>query len=158
MIELATPKSDDELQAVRLLIKEYAASLQVDLCFQDLDSELASLPGPYAQPRGALLVAMVDGHLAGCCAMRPLNIVEHGNACEMKRLFVRPRYRGLGIGRMLAESMLDTARMNGYKCILLDTLSDMQTARAMYLDLGFTEIAPYYFNPIPGAHYLKAAL
>ncbi len=76
----------------------------------------------------------------------------------MKRLFVQPRYRGLGIGSMLAESMLDTARMYGYKCILLDPLSDMQAARAMYLDLGFTEIAPYYFNPMPGAHYLKAAL
>ncbi len=158
MIDLATPSSIGEILAVRELVKEYAASLNVNLCFQDLDAELASLPGQYAEPRGALRVALSNGELAGCCGLRPLDHVDYSNACEMKRLFVRPRFRGLGIGRRLAEDILDTARLAGYACVLLDTLSDMETARAMYQELGFIEIPPYYFNPIPGSHYLKVDL
>jgi len=107
---------------------------------------------------GGLLLATVDGELAGCCAMRPLDSVDYTNACEMKRLFVRPAFRGLQLGRMLAERILDSARLAGYACILLDTLDDMESARALYQELGFEEIPPYYFNPIAGAHYLKAEL
>lgn len=158
MIDLATPTSIENIQAVRGLLKEYAASLHVDLCFQDLDAELASLPGQYAEPRGALRVAFCDGELAGCCGLRPLDNVDYANACEMKRLFVRPQFRGMGIGRRLAETILDAARQAGYACVLLDTLSDMETARAMYQELGFAEIPPYYFNPIAGSHYLKVDL
>lgn len=158
MIELATPTSMEEILALRELVKEYAATLNVDLCFQDFDAELASLPGQYAEPRGALRVALSNGELAGCCALRPLDHVDYANACEMKRLFVRPRFRGLGIGRRLAEDIMDAARQAGYACVLLDTLSDMETARAMYQDLGFVEIPPYYFNPVPGSHYLKVDL
>lgn len=158
MIDLSTPTLIEEIHAVRDLLREYAAALQVDLCFQNLDAELESLPGQYAEPRGALRIATVDGQLAGCCGLRPLDNVDYANACEMKRLFVRPRYRGLGIGRQLAESILDAAHQAGYACVLLDTLSDMETARAMYQDLGFTEIPPYYYNPIPGSHYLKVDL
>jgi putative acetyltransferase len=158
MLELATPTSMEEILALRELVKEYAASLNVDLCFQDFDAELASLPGQYAEPRGALRVALSNGELAGCCALRPLDHVDYANACEMKRLFVRPRFRGLGIGRRLAEDIMDAARQAGYACVLLDTLSDMETARAMYQDLGFVEIPPYYFNPVPGSHYLKVDL
>lgn len=157
-VELSTPTSAAELDALRALFHEYARSLKIDLCFQDFETELAKLPGDYAAPRGALLTATVDGQYAGCCAMRPLDSSDYANACEMKRLFVRDTFRGLGVGRKLAEGILDAARVAGYDCILLDTLDDMESARALYQELGFEEIPPYYFNPIPGAHYLKANL
>ena len=147
-----------DLDDVRLLFRAYAASLNVDLCFQDFAAELASLPGDYASPRGALLLARVDGAPAGCCALRPLDNVDYANACEMKRLYVRPELRGLGLGRQLAEAILDQARQAGYSCVLLDTLDDMEAARALYDELGFADIPPYYYNPIPGAHYLKCDL
>jgi len=143
---------------VRTLFEEYAHSLNVDLCFQNFEQELAELPGDYAPPRGALVLAVVDGAYAGCCAMRPLDNCDYPNASEMKRLYVRKAFRGFGLGRQLAERILDAARMAGYDNILLDTLDDMESARALYAELGFEEIPPYYHNPIAGAHYLKAAL
>lgn len=152
------PVEPIELHAMRDLIREYARSLDVDLCFQGLDAEVANLPGEYAAPRGLLLAAHVDGALAGCCAMRALDSVDYANACEMKRLYVRPAFRRLGLGRLLAEGIMDAARHTGYSCILLDTLSDMETARALYREIGFAEIPPYYHNPIAGAHYLMAKL
>ena len=158
MVEIKSPSTPKELDALRALLREYAATLGVDLCFQGFDEELASLPGPYFEPRGALLTAINDGTLAGCCALRPLDNADYPNACEMKRLFVRPRFRGLGLGRLLADAILTAARQAGYAYVLLDTLSDMETARALYQDLGFEEIPPYYHNPIPGSHYLKAKL
>lgn len=157
MIELAPP-SASELDAVRSIFREYAAGLGVDLCFQNFEQELAGLPGEYAAPRGALLLARVDGEVAGCCALRPLDSADYPNAAEMKRLFVRKAFRGFGLGRQLAEATLDAARQAGYACVLLDTLDDMEAARALYEDLGFEDIPPYYHNPIPGAHYLKADL
>jgi len=147
-----------ELHAVRDLFEEYARSLDISLCFQDFDNELVNLPGDYTAPRGALLGARAGEHWAGCCALRPLDSVDYPNACEMKRLYVRPAFRGAGIGRLLAEAILDAARTEGYDCVLLDTLSDMESARALYEDLGFEEIPPYYHNPIEGAHYLRAKL
>ncbi|MDB5940657.1 MAG: family N-acetyltransferase [Ramlibacter sp.] len=146
------------MEPVRDIFREYAKGLRVDLCFQDFESELAGLPGEYAPPRGTLLLAMVDGQLAGCCALRPMDAADYPNAAEMKRLYVRRRFRGLGLGRMLAEAALDAARQGGYSSVLLDTLDEMEAARALYEDLGFQEIPPYYHNPIPGAHYLKADL
>jgi putative acetyltransferase len=158
-IELLSPASPPELDAVREIFREYAQGLGVDLrTFQDFDAELANLPGEYAPPRGALLVAKVAGMLAGCCALRPLDTVDYPNAAEMKRLYVCRAYRGLGLGRELAEATLDAARKAGYSSVLLDTLDDMETARALYEDLGFQEIPPYYHNPVPGAHYLKVDL
>jgi putative acetyltransferase len=148
----------DHLVALRSLFQEYATRLGVDLCFQNFEGELDDLPGEYAEPRGALLIATVDGTPAGCCALRPLDTVDYANACEMKRLFVRPEFRRLGLGRQLAEEVMELARMAGYDCLLLDTLNDMETARALYQELGFEEIPPYYFNPIEGAHYLKVQL
>lgn len=156
--QLLTPVSDSEMDGVRTLFLEYAAALKVDLCFQNFTEELRALPGEYCGPRGALVLATVDGQLAGCCAMRPLDAVDYPNACEMKRLYVRPVFRGLQLGRMLAENILETSRLAGYNCILLDTLDDMESARALYQELGFEEIPPYYYNPIAGAHYLKAEL
>ena len=147
-----------DLDATQLIFREYAAGLGIDLCFQDFDAELAALPGDYAAPRGVLLLAWVDGVLAGCCALRPLDSCDYANAAEMKRLYVRPAFRGLGLGRQLAQSTLDAAQLNGYDSVLLDTLNDMEIARAMYEDLGFKEIPPYYHNPLAGAHYLKVDL
>ena len=157
-VELVTPASPIELDALRQILREYAQGLGVDLCFQDFDRELADLPGDYAAPRGALLLALVDGEVAGCCALRPIDNADYPNAAEMKRLYVRNAFRGFGLGRHLAEAAMDAARAGGYACVLLDTLNDMEAARALYGELGFQEIAPYYHNPIPGAHYLKADL
>lgn len=144
--------------AAREIFREYADGLGVDLCFQSFDDELASLPGDYAEPRGSLVLAMVEDEVAGCCALRPLDTVDYPNAAEMKRLYVRKAFRGFGLGRLLAEATLDAARRAGYECVLLDTLDDMEAARALYVDLGFQDIPPYYHNPIPGAHYLKATI
>ncbi|MFT4241427.1 MAG: GNAT family N-acetyltransferase [Acidovorax sp.] len=154
-VTLRTPASAAEMDAVRDIFREYAASLGIDLDFQDFESELAALPGDYAEPRGALLLAEVEGAIAGCCALRPLDNADYPNAAEMKRLYVRRAFRGFGLGRELAEAILDCARQAGYACVLLDTLDDMESARALYTDLGFEEIPPYYHNPIAGAHYLK---
>ena len=157
-IELHLPATPREMDAVRDIFREYARDLKVDLQFQDFESELVNLPGEYAGPRGALLLARVDGVHAGCCALRPMDAVDYPNAAEMKRLFVRPAFRRLGLGRQLAQWTLDAARQAGYSSVLLDTLDDMEAARALYQDLGFEDIPPYYHNPIAGSHYLKADL
>ncbi|NMM76010.1 GNAT family N-acetyltransferase [Acidovorax sp. SRB_24] len=154
-VTLMPPTDPEELDAVRTLFREYADSLGVDLGFQNFDAELGALPGEYAPPRGQLLLARVDGAVAGCCALRPLDNADYPNASEMKRLYVRKAFRGFGLGRQLAEAMLDAARQAGYACVLLDTLDDMESARALYTDLGFEDIPPYYHNPLPGSHYLK---
>ena len=140
------------------MFREYAAGLGIDLGFQNFDAELAALPGAYAPPDGCLWLAFVDGQLAGCGALGPRRDAGHGNACEMKRLYVRPAFRRFGLGRMLAEALLDEARRIGYAAVLLDTLDDMAAARRLYAALGFEEIPAYRFNPIAGAHYLKASL
>jgi len=150
--------SPQMLEATREILREYGESLAIDLTFQNFEAELASLPGEYASPHGRLLLAFVDGALAGCAALRALADVDYANACEMKRLYVRPAFRRFGLGRALAEALLDEARRAGYSVMLLDTLDEMESARGLYSTLGFEEVAPYYFNPVPGAHYLKAEL
>jgi GNAT superfamily N-acetyltransferase len=157
-VRLVVADSDALIDAARELFREYAASLDVDLCFQNFDAELAGLPGEYAEPRGVLLLAFVDDQLAGCVAMRGLADVDHANACEMKRLFVRRAFRRFGLGRLLAQALMERAASAGYSTMLLDTLDEMESARELYATLGFEEVAPYYFNPIAGAHYLKAPL
>lgn len=157
-IDLIVVQSPEELAGARALFQEYAEQLGVDLDFQHFEAELAELPGDYAAPRGTLLLARVDGELAGCCALRPIDDVDYANAAEMKRLYVRKAFRGFGLGRQLAEAILEAALQIGYGCVLLDTLDDMESARALYEDLGFEEIPPYYHNPLPGAHYLKVDL
>ena len=158
LIELVVSGAAQDFEEVRTVFREYADALGVDLCFQQFDEELATLPGEYAPPRGALVLARVDGELAGCCALRAMDAADYSNAAEMKRLYVRKPFRGFGLGRLLAEAALDAARQAGYGCVLLDTLDDMEAARALYEDLGFEDIPPYYHNPVPGAHYLKADL
>ena len=157
-IRLSYPDAPALLDAAREIFREYARGLDVDLCFQNFDAELAALPGEYAVPSGHLLLAFVEGALAGCGAYRALPGADYANACEMKRLYVRPAFRRFGLGRALAQALMDEARRSGYSVMLLDTLDDMEAARGLYGSLGFDTIAPYYFNPIPGAHYLKATL
>ena len=157
-IALRSADSGGDLAAVATLFREYAGSLGVDLRFQQFDAELASLPGAYAPPGGGLWLAFVSGELAGCGAMRPLAHADHADACEMKRLYVRPAFRGHRLGRVLTGTILDAARRAGYAAILLDTLDAMEPARALYRSFGFREVPPYYANPIAGAHYLKADL
>ena len=157
-IALVAADTAELLAAARTIFREYAQSLPVDLCFQDFEAELDGLPGAYRPPDGQLLLAQVDGEVAACGALRGLRDVDYANACEMKRLYVRPAFRGFGLGRALAESLLDEARRAGYSVMLLDTLDDMEAARGLYATLGFEEIPPYYFNPIAGADYLKAEL
>ena len=154
-VTLTQPTDPEAWATVRELFQEYADSLGVDLDFQDFEKELATLPGDYAEPRGAILLAQVDGSVAGCCALRPLDTSDYPNAAEMKRLYVRKAFRGFGLGQELAEGTLDAARRAGYACVLLDTLDEMESARALYASLGFEEIPPYYHNPLPGSHYLK---
>lgn len=157
-VDLHTPAQPAQFDDARTIFREYAAQLGVDLCFQGFEEELAALPGEYAEPHGALLLATVDGALAGCGAFRPLPDVDYPNACEMKRLYVRPAFRRFGLGRLIAQALMDRALQAGYSTMLLDTLDDMEAARGLYATLGFTEVPPYYFNPIAGAHYLKADL
>ncbi|WP_175545074.1 GNAT family N-acetyltransferase [Variovorax sp. OV329] len=177
-VVIVTALEPHEIDATRAIFREYADSLNVDLDFQNFDEELALLPGDYAEPRGALLLALIDAepgtapggagqvqrgdgrraHVAACCALRPLDAADYPNAAEMKRLYVRPAFRGMGLGRQLTEAILDAARSAGYACVLLDTLDDMEAARTLYEDLGFEEVPPYYHNPIAGSHYLKVEL
>lgn len=157
-IVLVEPDGAESLDEAREILREYAAGLGVDLCFQNFEAELAGLPGEYAPPGGVLLLAYLDGQLAGCGALRALHDVDYPNACEMKRLYVRRAFRRFGLGRVVAQALIDRAARAGYSTMLLDTLDDMEAARGLYTSLGFEEVPPYYFNPIPGAHYLKADL
>ena len=157
-IRLVIPDTPAQFDAARAICREYADSLDVDLCFQGFEAELAGLPGEYAAPRGLLLLGYVDDELAGCGAFRALADVDYANACEMKRLYVRRPFRRFGIGRVLAQALMDRATEAGYSSMLLDTLDEMESARGLYATLGFEEVPPYYYNPIPGAHYLKADL
>jgi GNAT superfamily N-acetyltransferase len=148
----------EDIDAVRILFRAYAQSIAHVHCFPDFEEELAQLHIAYASPGGGLRLALVEGQPAGCCAFRPLPDTDHAYACEMKRLFVAPSHRGLGLGLRLVESVMDAARIGGYSCMLLDTLSEMEAARQLYDEIGFVEIAPYMQSPIPGAHHLKVTL
>lgn len=144
-----------QFNQVRELWREYAAALDVDLCFQNFEKELAELPGAYAPPDGLLLLAVNDEQLAGCVALRKIG----DGICEMKRLYVRPEFRGDGIGKKLALSLIEEARRIGYTRMRLDTLpAQMNEAVTMYRALGFKSIAPYYRNPVEGAIFMELSL
>jgi ribosomal protein S18 acetylase RimI-like enzyme len=152
--ELIEGHSLELVPLVRELFREYAVWLGVDLYFQDFEMELATLPGKYASPGGAILLCYADGVLAGCVAMRPLTYA----CCEMKRLWLREPFRGRGLGALLTQSILAQARRAGYRRMRLDTLPHMRAALTLYRRLGFEEIAPYYPNPLPGTVYLEKVL
>lgn len=147
-------QSYDQIAATRNLFIEYAAELAVDLCFQDFQQELDGLPGAYAPPDGQLLLAVEDDQAVGCVAIRKLD----DGTCEMKRLYVRPEYRGKGLGRKLAEAIIAEARVIGYQTMRLDGLASLKEAAGLYRSLGFTEIPPYRYNPLPDAVFMELTL
>lgn len=147
----ATP---DDMQVARGLLIEYQQGLGVNLCFQGFDQELVALPGHYSPPRGALLLAAVSGEPAGCVGLRPHAALD----AEMKRLYVRARFRGSGLGGELARSAIERARALGYRRMLLDTLASMHEAHSLYAALGFRDCVPYYDNPLAGTRFLALDL
>jgi putative acetyltransferase len=152
IFQASTPAQIDQ---VRELFLEYANSLGFSLCFQSFDQELAGLPGDYAPPEGRLLLAEYEGKLAGCVALHKID----DDVCEMKRLYLRPAFRGKGLGRVLTEEILRQARAIGYRRLRLDTVGPvMKDAVAMYRRLGFREIAPYRENPMAGTLYMEIDL
>jgi putative acetyltransferase len=158
-LQITQAESANSVRHIRELFLEYAASLGSDLCFPDLcfqnfDKELADLPGAYSPPHGRLLLATVEEQVAGCVALRPL---EPG-ICEMKRLYVRPAYRGQALGKKLVEAVVTEARCIGYERMRLDTVPSMAAAISLYRAIGFREIEPYTTNPIPGALFLELDL
>lgn len=154
-VSLKQAESAIEITQVRELFLEYAQSLGFSLCFQNFDQELAGLPGEYFPPNGRLLLAHVRDELAGCVALHRLQ----PEICEMKRLFLRPQFRGKGLGRILAQSVISEARTVGYTMMRLDTVEPvMKDAVVLYRQLGFYEIAPYRVNPMPGTLYMELKL
>ena len=152
LIEAQTPA---EIELARRLFREYSASLEIDLCFQNFEKELAELPGDYAAPSGRLLFAYHNGALAGCIALRKIG----EGICEMKRLFVRDQFRGKGLGRSLIDAIISEAKLIGYQRMRLDTLPPkMNDAIALYRSYGFKEISAYYDNPVPDAIFMELDL
>ena len=155
MTEIIPAQSPQDIEHARELFKEYAAWLEIDLCFQNFGKELAELPGDYAPPSGRLFLAVKDTEIAGCVAMRKIG----DGICEIKRLFVRTEFRGQGLGWQLAEAIIRTGKEIGYERVRLDTLPPkMNDAIALYRSLGFREIEPYYNNPVPGAKFMELRL
>lgn len=152
LVQVQTP---EDLESARELFKEYSAWLGINLCFQNFEKELAELPGDYVPPAGRLFLAVEEGRIAGCVALRRLG----DGVCEMKRLYVRPEFRGRGLGRELTRAVINAANEVGYDRMRLDTLpGKMDRAIAMYRSLGFQEIDAYYDNPVSGATFMELSL
>ena len=154
MPNIIRAETDDHFEEARSLFAEYAASLGIDLGFQHFDEELMDLTAQYSLPNGCLLLAFHGDETAGCVALRRLD----GDVCEMKRLYTKPRFRSLKIGRLLVEKIIEEARRLGYGRMRLDTLPSMVRAQALYKSLGFGEIAPYRFNPVGGTVFMELRL
>ncbi len=151
IIQASTP---EHLEVAAELFREYQTQLNVDLCFQGFEQELATLPGKYAHPTGSILLATHAGKYVGCVAVRPIE----GDVCEMKRLYVRDQFRGLSAGRKLAEAVIEKARELGFKKMQLDTLQRLERAIGLYAKLGFVETTPYYENPLNEVVYWELKL
>jgi ribosomal protein S18 acetylase RimI-like enzyme len=154
MAEILQAHTCEHLKSIKMLFEEYANSLDFDLDFQDFDKELVNLPGNYSSPKGCLLLVKEEGEIAGCVALRELS----EGVCEMKRLYIKPQFRDLGIGRALAEAIIEKAQKIGYTHMRLDTAPSMHAARALYASLGFKEISSYRYNPIEGAVFMELSL
>ena len=154
MIRIKSAETPEFIATIRKLFVEYSQSLEVDLCFQGFAEELAKLPGDYARPAGRLALAFQGNEVAGCGALRPLS----SDVCEMKRLYVRPAFRGKGAGGAMIDALISSAREIRYQRMRLDTLPSMASATAIYRSLGFKEIAPYRANPVPGALFFELDL
>lgn len=155
MALLVSATSPGQMEEIRTLFLEYEKGLGISLCFQNFGEELRTLPGAYAPPSGALLLAMEGAQVAGCCALRTVMREPFERAAELKRLYVRPDFRGRGIARQLVLEIIKEASDKGYRTLLLDTLETMKEAQGLYLALGFEDIPPYYPNPIAGTRYMK---
>lgn len=153
-MRITQARTRSDIEAIRTLFREYEAYLGVDLCFQDFEKELASLPGRYSPPHGCLFLARDENGAVGCVALRRLT----KDACEMKRLYVRPEARGRGLGTLLAKEIIRAARDRGYSVMRLDTLDRLEEAMQLYRSLGFRECPPYYENPLPGVVYWELVL
>ena len=154
MLKIFEAKTTEDVELFRTLLREYVDSLRIDLSFQNFDEELANLPGCYARPDGCILLAKYGGKIAGCVALRKLS----DGICEGKRLYVKPQFRGLEIGRKLMEAIIAEAGKMGYSHMRGDTLASMKEAQALYASLGFAEIESYAYNPIEGAIFLELKL
>jgi len=154
LLEIIEAQREDDFREIRKLFGQYADSLEINLDFQGFEEELAGLPGAYAPPDGCLLIALWKGQVAGCVGLRKFS----PSICEMKRLYARPQFRSLGMGRALCEAVIQKARTIGYERMRLDTRPSMQRARGLYLSLGFKEIESYRFNPVEGTSFLELIL
>jgi putative acetyltransferase len=154
VLKILDAQAGENLKIIKKLFEEYAESLGFDLSFQNFDEELANLPGDYASPTGCLLLAIHQGHAAGCIALRRLS----EGICEMKRLYVRPQFRRKGIGRELAKAVIERAGKTGYTRMRLDTVPTMDAARGLYESLGFKNIDAYRYNPLKGAIFMELTL
>ena len=154
MVTIRDADRAGDIDDVRDLFEEYAASLGVDLGFQNFEQEIAALPGDYTRPAGVLLLAEMDGRVVGCIGVRRLD----DRTCEMKRLYIRDQARGHGLGRSLAQAAIEFARAAGYRAMRLDTLPSMATAQGLYRQLGFHDVPPYRYNPVPGTTFMELRL
>lgn len=154
MLEIKAAQSYDEIKTIKELFEEYAQSLNFSLCFQNFDEELKNLPGEYSSPEGTLLLAKYNGLPAGCVGLRKIE----NDICEMKRLYVRNNFRGLHIGKLLANKIIEEGKRIGYKKMRLDTVDTMKAAQTLYKSLGFYEISPYGYHPIEKTIYMELEL
>ncbi|MHC4537650.1 MAG: GNAT family N-acetyltransferase [Planctomycetota bacterium] len=154
MLKIFPAKTDEDFETAKKLLVEYVDSLGFDLSFQNFEQELADLPNHFASPEDCLLLAVHESQTAGCVILKRFD----NDICEMKRLYVKPQFQGLGIGRALAETVIKQARTIGYNCMRLDMVLPRDAARSLYLSLGFTDIEPYRYNPMERAVFMELKL